>query len=209
MKKIKLKYVIIFVLIVIFVLLFLGIKNIYDSLNTEGVKTLMTIEKYGYTLNENDSPYFKELFEELKENLESDDIDEKAYAESISKLFTVDFYSLKYAVSKSDVGGLQFVYTDYQTTFKTKAKDTVYAYVESNVYGKRKQTLPNVKNVEIKNIEQKEYESEKEYNDELVKDEEAYYVDLEITYDKDLDYPEKVSLVIVHKDDKLEIVKMD
>ena len=71
------------------------------------------------------------------------------------------------------------------------------------------QELPNIKNVEVTNIEQKEYESELEYNDEIVKDEKAYYVDLKITYDKDLEYPDEISLVLAHVNDKLEIVKMD
>ncbi len=203
-KNKKFKYIFILVLIVLFILLFVGVKNIYDTLsNNTQVKTLMTIDKYGYTLNENDSPYFKKLFETLKENLESEKVDEEEYAKVMSQLFVTDFYSLKYAISKSDVGGLQFVYSDYQSSFTTKAKDTVYAYVKSNVYGKRKQELPNIKNVEIDNIEQKEYEGD------TISDDEAYYVDLKITYDQDLDYPEEVSLVLVHSNDKLEIVKMD
>ena len=203
-KNKKFKYIFILVLIVLFILLFVGVKNIYDTLsNNTQVKTLMTIDKYGYTLNENDSPYFKKLFETLKENLESEKVDEEEYAKVMSQLFVTDFYSLKYAISKSDVGGLQFVYSDYQSNFTTKAKDTVYAYVKSNVYGKRKQELPNIKNVEIDNIEQKEYEGD------TISDDEAYYVDLKITYDQDLDYPEEVSLVLVHSNDKLEIVKMD
>ena len=203
-KNKKFKYIFILVLIVLFILLFVGVKNIYDTLsNNTQVKTLMTIDKYGYTLNENDSPYFKKLFETLKENLESEKVDEEEYAKVMSQLFVTDFYSLKYAISKSDVGGLQFVYSDYQSSFTTKAKDTVYAYVKSNVYGKRKQELPNIKNIEIDNIEQKEYEGD------TISDDEAYYVDLKITYDQDLDYPEEVSLVLVHSNDKLEIVKMD
>ena len=203
-NKKKLKYIFILVLIVLFILLFIGIKNIYDTLsNNTQVKTLMTIDKYGYTLNENDSPYFKKLFESLKANLESDEPDEEEYAKVMSKLFVTDFYSLKYAISKSDVGGIQFVYSSYQSSFTTKAKDTVYAYVKSNVYGKRKQDLPNIKSIEIDNIEQKEYEGD------TISDDEAYYVDLKITYDQDLDYPEEVSLVLVHSNDKLEIVKMD
>ncbi len=203
-NKKKLKYIFILVLIVLFILLFVGIKDIYDTLsNNTQVKTLMTIDKYGYTLNENDSPYFKKLFESLKENLESDEPDEEEYAKVMSQLFVTDFYSLKYAISKSDVGGIQFVYSSYQSSFTTKAKDTVYAYVKSNVYGKRKQDLPNIKSIEIDNIEQKEYEGD------TISDDEAYYVDLKITYDQDLDYPEEVSLVLVHSNDKLEIVKMD
>lgn len=202
-RKLKLKHIFIIILVILFVLLFFCLKDIYSSLKQDSsVKTLSTIDEYGYVLNENDSPYFKELFEKLKNNLESDEIDEEEYAKSISKLFVVDFYSLKYSMSKSDVGGIQFVYTDYQSSFTTKAKDTVYAYVDSNIYGKRKQKLPNISKVSIKDIKQDKYQGKKEQDDD------AYFVDLEVEYDEDLEYPSEVSLVLIHKDNKLQIVEM-
>jgi len=199
----KIKYLFIGILIILFVLLFLGIKNIYTTIsNNNEVKTLSTIEKYNYTLNENDSPYFKELFEELKTCLESEELDEEMYATLLSKLFVVDFYSLEYAISKSDVGGIQFVYSEYQSNFVTKAKDTIYNYIESDIYGKREQELPNVTNVEV-SIDSDDYEGEKE------EDSKAYYAHLTLTYEEDLDYPNEVSLILIHKDNKLQIVKMD
>lgn len=202
MKKNKLKIVFIIILIALFVLLYICIKDIFNTLkSTNKVKTLMTIEKYNYTLNENDSPYYKKLFEELKETLESKKVDEKEYAELLSKLFVTDFYSLKYALSKSDVGGVQFVYTDYQNTFTKKAKDTIYAHIKSNIYGKRKQELPNVKKVEVKSIEKEDFEKG---NTTL----NGYHVKLKIEYDKDMDYPESVELSLVHNEDKLEIAEM-
>ena len=203
-KRFKLKYLFIIILVALLTFLFINIKSIYDSISNKGeVKTLMTIDGYGYTLNEYDSEYFKSLFSDLKKCLESDKVDEEEYAELLSKLFVTDFYSLKYAISKSDVGGIQFVYTDYQPSFTKKAKDTVYAYVKSNLYGKRNQELPNVKEVEVKSIEQESYKGDK------VQDKEAYTVELKITYEEDLDYPENVVLTLVHASDKLEIVKMD
>lgn len=201
-KKFKFVFIVIFTLLL--VMLFFCMKDIYLTLNANNeVKTLSTIDKYGYTLNENDSPYFKSLFEKLKTCLESDEVDEEEYAKLLSELFVVDFYSLDYSLSKSDIGGIQFVYSDYQSSFTSKAKDTIYSYVESNIYGKRNQELPNVKKVSVSNIEQKEYSGKKE------KDEKAYYVDLKIEYDKDLEYPEEVSLVLIHKNDKLQVVKMN
>ena len=203
-KRFKLKYLLLIILLVLFICLFIGIKDIYNSISNKGeVKTLMTIDKYGYTLNEYDSEYFKSLFEDLKKCLESDKVDEEEYAKLVSSLFVTDFYSLKHAISKSDIGGVQFVYTEYQPSFTKKAKDTVYAYVKSNLYGKRDQELPNVKEVEVKNIEQESYKGDK------VQDKEAYTVELKITYEEDLDYPEEVTLTLAHVSDKLEIVKMD
>lgn len=202
MKKLT-KFLLPVILIVLFVLLFFCLKDIYSSLKSDQtVKTLDSIENYNYTLNEHDSDYFKELFKELKDTLENEQLDEEKYASLVSQLFITDFYSLEKALSKSDIGGIQFVYDDYRETFTLKAKETVYAYVESNIYGKREQVLPNITNVEVVNIEQKEYSGEKE------EDEEAYYVDLEITYEEDLDYPTSCSLILIHHDNKLEIVDM-
>lgn len=202
MKKYT-KFLLPMILVVLFILLFFCLKDIYHSLKSDQtLKTLDSIENYNYTLNEQDSEYFEQLFKELKETLESEELDEEKYASLVSQLFVTDFYSLKYALSKSDIGGLQFVYDEYRDTFSLKAKETVYAYVESNIYGKREQELPNIINVEIVDIEQKEYRGEKET------DPEAYYVDLEITYEKDLNYPTNCSFILIHHDNKLEIVDM-
>ena len=191
-------------LVVLFILLFFCLKDIYQSLKKDTtVKTLDSIENYNYTLNENDSEYFKKEFKNLKKILESDSIVEEEYASALSKLFTIDFYSLNDAISKSDVGGIQFVYDEYRDSFLTKAKDTIYNYVESNLYGKRTQELPEVKEVEVTNIEKKEYDGEKEQDDE------AYYVDVTITYEKDLDYPTECAFIWIHHNNKLELVEME
>ena len=191
-------------LVVLFILLFFCLKDIYQSLKKDTtVKTLDSIENYNYTLNENDSEYFKKEFKNLKKILESDSIVEEEYASALSKLFTIDFYSLNDAISKSDVGGIQFVYDEYRDSFLTKAKDTIYNYVESNLYEKRTQELPEVKEVEVTNIEKKEYDGEKEQDDE------AYYVDVTITYEKDLDYPTECSFIWIHHNNKLELVEME
>ena len=191
-------------LVVLFILLFFCLKDIYQSLKKDTtVKTLDSIENYNYTLNENDSEYFKKEFKNLKKILESDSIVEEEYDSALSKLFTIDFYSLNDAISKSDVGGIQFVYDEYRDSFLTKAKDTIYNYVESNLYGKRTQELPEVKEVEVTNIEKKEYDGEKEQDDE------AYYVDVTITYEKDLDYPTECAFIWIHHNNKLELVEME
>lgn len=203
-KKLIFKIIFIIILIVLFIILGLCIKNIYNSLNKKTeVKTLSEIKNYDYIVNENDPPYFGEVFKKLKKCLEQDEIDEEEYAKLVSELFVIDFYSLNYSLSKSDIGGLQFVISDNRDSFTNKAKDTIYNYVESNIYGKRKQELPNVKEVEIISIKKSEYEGE------LYQDDEAYYVDLNISYEKDLEYPTEVSIVLIHNNNKLEIVKVD
>ena len=148
-------------------------------------------------------PVSVQLFNSLKDLLGNDDYDEEEYALLISKLFLTDFYDLNNKVMKSDVGGTQFVYSEYRSDFELGAIDSVYKYVQSNVYGDRKQELPIVKSIEKVDI----YTDSFEYNYDI--DYDAYYVTLNINYDVDLGYPSQVKLVLIHNDNKLEIAKME
>ena len=206
-KKHKFKTIMTIIFIILFIALSFGLKDIISVLRNNSaseVAILDTIKEYNYTLDENDSAYFKKEFKNLKKELASKKVDEKKYAELVSKLFVIDFFSLNSAINKNDVGGKQFVYTDYQDSFLKFAKDGIYKYVENNIYGERKQTLSSVKLVEIDEVKQ-----DKVTFKNGVTDEEAYLVTLTITYDKDLEYQNKASLTLVHNDKKLEIAKMD
>ena len=205
--KLKFKTVMIFVFIILIIGLCFCIKDIIGVLKNNGaseVEVLSEIKNYGYTLNENDSEYFKEKFMLLKTELDKKEIDEEKYASLISELFVIDFYSLNSSLNKNDVGGIQFVYTDYQADFVKFAKDGIYKYVENNIYGNRKQELPIVTETEVKSIEQ-----DKVTFDNNVGDTKAYYVDILITYKKDLEYSKEAKLVVIHKDNKLEIAKLN
>ena len=204
-RKIKFSKILVFVvLIIILVVCFCIFKNRRSEKNVSApVEVVDSIDNFDYQLNDNETKYHIDLFNDLKKLLSEDDYDEEEYAKLISKLFLSDFYDLDSKVMKSDVGGTQFVYYDYRSDFELGAVDSVYKYVESNVYGDRKQVLPSVKNVEVVSIEQKSFE----YGDDI--DFDAYYVTLKINYAKDLNYPTDVLLVLIHNDDKLEIAKME
>ncbi len=204
-RRIKTWPIIILLVFICFVILLLCLKDIYQSLksgNLSQVEILSTIEKYGYTLNENDSEYVEKKFKELKKELEQENPDEEAYAALMSQVFVADFYSLKQAINKNDIGGTQFVYENYQQDFIQSAKTGVYAYVENNIYGTRTQELPMVSEVEVTGIEQTEY------NGDTISDDEAYGVELFLTYEEELGYPTHVTLTIAHINNKLQIVKM-
>lgn len=210
-KKRKFKFKFKTIMIFIFILLIIGlcfcIKDIIGVLKSNGaseVEVLSEIKDYNYTLNENDLEYFKEKFMLLKTELDKKEMDEEKYASLISELFVIDFYSLNASLNKNDVGGIQFIYTDYQADFVKFAKEGIYKYVENNIYGNRKQELPIVIETEVKSIEQ-----DKASFDNKVEDTKAYYVDVLITYKKDLEYSKEAKLVIIHKDNKLEIAKLD
>lgn len=206
-KKISFKVV----MICVFILLFIGLafcaKDIIKLIKNNNLKeaeVISEIKDYEYTLNENDSEYFKEKFMLLKKELEKEEVDEESYASLISELFAIDFYSLDSSINKNDVGGVQFVYDDYKEDFVKFAKDSIYKYVENNIYKDRKQELPLVLSTEVKSIEQ-----ENVTFDNDVEDSKAYKVNIILTYEKDLGYPTDISLVIIHKDKKLEIAKLD
>ena len=169
----------------------------------EPVKVVDTLEEYGYTLNENETSYYKSLFNELKEELMKDEVDEETYAKVVSKLFIADFFDLNSKITKNDIGGTQFVYSSYQPDFQKYATEGMYKYVESNLYGDRKQELPVVKNVEVTSLKEESYS----YLDS--KDNHAYIIDVMIEYEKDLGYQTSFTLTLIHTNKKLEIVKLE
>ena len=207
-KKRKLNYKRLLILVVVLVFcgigIFVGGQKLFSSKKKQQpVKVVDHLEEYGYTLNDNETSYYKDLFQSLKEELNKDSVDEEVYARLISQLFCADFFNLDNKITNSDIGGTQFVYEDYQEDFEKYAKSTMYHSIESNIYGDRKQELPVVSNVEVVNLETGGFDYLEETDDN------AYFLDLKITYQEDLGYQEDVSLVLVHVDQKLEIVEME
>lgn len=209
MKKRKIKFNLILGIIVVILILIMAycVFDIFNSMKSkepEEVEILDKIEGYKYELNENDSEYFHTLFQKLKTTLEAEELNEEEYASLVSQLFITDFYSLDCSLNKNDIGGTQFVYTGYQNDFISKAKTTVYNYVENNIYGTREQSLPKVKEVIINSVETKPYSF-----GESIKDENAYVVSLAISYEVELEYPTEVTLVLIHNEGQLEVAKMN
>ena len=145
------------------------------------------------------------MFGELKEILSKDKVDEEAYAKKISEMFVYDFYSLDDKLAKTDIGGVDFVYSGVMENFLTNAQDTYYKYVESNIYGNRNQKLPIVNEIEVKNVENKAFA----YGDK--NDENAFYVQVNWSYTDELfsDYQTNAELVFIHDDIKLSLVQVD
>ena len=165
--------------------------------------TVLTEKKeYGYTLKSNKSKSYKKEFNNLAELLKKDKVDEEEYAKELTKLFVLDFYTLSDKVANTDVGGTDFVHTDAKNNFLEKAEDTIYKYVENNMYGGRKQDLPTVKEVKIDNVENTSFTIDK------VTDDKAYQVTASWTYDSENDYQNKAIFTFVHEDKKLSLVEM-
>lgn len=192
MKINTLNKIITILIVISFMILVFLIGNIIKDLTNKvkETETLDTIDNYSYVLTDSDTDYYKEQFKELKKILQAEEVNEEEYAKTISKLFLIDFYSLASSINKNDVGGSQYVEEAYRDTFIRKAKDTIYANVENNIYGDRKQELPNVTQVEITRI---------------TKTKTGYETQASITYDKELGYAKEVILTLTKKENILEI----
>ena len=167
-------------------------------------KIVGKIPKYGYVLKETKTETYKKMFNELKEILEADKVDEEAYAKKITEMFIYDFYSLDDKAAKTDVGGTDFVYSNVLENFLLNAEDTYYKYVESNIYNNRNQALPEVGDITISAVEKKPFK----YGN--VTDDLAYYVTVSWEYTKEdfSNYQKEANLIFVHDGIKLVLVEL-
>lgn len=203
-KGIKRFLYVLFILIVIaFIVYYLFFTD--GKKKTSKVKVLNEIKEYGYKLNDSKNDVYKKLFSDLKSTLKKEEVDEEEYVKIISKMFIVDFYSLDDKLAKTDVGGTDFVHSDAMVDFLEKAQDTMYKYVESNIYGDRTQSLPSVSDVEIKSVEQEAFTYKENVDDK------AYVVDVSWKYtdtSSSNGYQDSATLVFVHEDKKLSLVEL-
>ena len=203
-KKISVRKIVIFSIYILFILLIIiGIVKILTKDKPKNVQVVDSIDNYGYTLNDNATSYYKQTFNELSDLLSNESIDEKSYAQLVSKLFISDLYTLDNKLNKNDIGGMQFVYKDFVDDFSSYSKSTIYKYVENNMYNDRTQDLPVVTNVIINSVNNDDFK----YNDKFF--ENSYYIDLTLEYETDLGYPTNINLVLVKNNNKIEVAKME
>lgn len=209
-RKIKKDNIFILILVIVLVALIISLVFMAKGIlkkekgNVQETQIVDKMDDYGYYLTDHNTKYYNELYEELKQTLAENPVDEEKYAKLVAQLFTVDFYDLNSKLSKSDVGGTQFIAGDYKDVFIKTANDIngIYYYVKSDLYGERKQELPVVVNVEVVSLKNTSFKYDK------INDDKAYTIDINLTYEKDLGYQKSVSLTIVHNDKKLEIVEV-
>src|SRR5574344_2313169 len=148
-----------------------------QPVNTAVVKD--TIEKYGYTLNDDVTDYYQQEFDLLKDMAQDSTKTDEDIAKQVAKLFVIDLYSIDYKINKYEVTSSQYFYSDKQDMHKQKVIDKLYNLVEDNAYADRKQDLPEVSDVTIIKTTKGTYKlGEKEVT--------SYIVNLNINYVKDL-----------------------
>ena len=189
-------------IIVLIITTIMGLFYYNNRKKLQVITIVSSIDEYGYYLESNASDIYKKYYEELSLELKKEEINEENYLSLISKLFVIDFYTLNNKITNKNIGGIQFIHSNLRDSFISSSSTTVYKYVKSNLYGNRKQKLPEVNKVEVEKINKIKYEK-KEYKDNL-----GYEVVIKVGYVNDYDYPDEVILTIIHDDNKLAIVEI-
>lgn len=168
----------------------------------EKVPNRKEIVGYGIYLRETDSDLYRQEYDILKKNLESNEINYDEYASSVAKLFIIDLYTIKNKINKYDIGGIDFVYPNSLENYKTNVTDTIYKYVEDNSNNNRDQQLPVVSDVLIEETKKEKFlinEDKKEYD--------AYSFKLKWNYVQDFGYDASGEVKVVNKNDKMYVVE--
>lgn len=158
-KKVKLLIIVLVTILLVVGIAIIAVK-VADKQNepkVKEVKVLKSIKEYGYELTENKPEKYKKMFKELEDILRKDTVSDEEYVKKAAEMFVYDFYSLEDKTAKTDVGGVNFVLPEALPNFLANAEDTYYKYVESNLYGERKQILPIVDTVTLVSTTPTEY----------------------------------------------------
>lgn len=166
-----------------------------DSQKTNVVEE---ISKYGYTLDDRDTVYMISVFNELKTELNSKEVNYEKYAELLSKLYVIDLYTINNKTSKYDVGSFEYVHPDGVDNFKLQVGDTLYKYLGTL----NKDEKPEVINTTVSNIETDKYE----YKD---KSYDAYKLHITWEYKTDLEYDTEANVILMKDNNKLYVVEFN
>lgn len=196
-KRIRIVIIVVLVVLIIALSVFLVMhfkKPKVETKNPIEITILSNLEKYGYTLKDTDSAYYKSEFESLETLLKGDTVDSKEYATKVARLFTIDLYSLSTKVNKYDIGGVEFCYKSKKEEYEKKVMDTLYETLQDNTFGDRNQILPEIKSVDTISVEDTKYK----LGDKIV---DGYLVKLKMTYVNDLKYDDEASVVVCKEED--------
>ena len=147
-----------------------------------------------YILYKRDSSLYKENFEKLRTILETSPVDNKKYAETIVKLFVIDFYTLDNKNDNTDIGGLQYVHSNLKDNLVLNASSTMYKYIKTT------KELPKVKSITSVDTRETTYKiNDKDYS--------AYAITINWEYDKDLGYEKQGTFIVVNDNGNLSMVE--
>ena len=190
--------------VLLVIVISLGVLKIFFNKDEELKKeanvsnVISNITDYGYTLDDRDTDYMKDTFHELEDILSASEVDYHLYADTLAKLFVIDFYTLDNKINKYDVGSLEYILSSKVDMFRQKAVDTIYRDILDNTYRDRIQDLPEITNVTVLNTEDVTFTlNEEEVN--------AIKVTMNYEYKEDLGYDTEGTIYFVRNAQKLEV----
>lgn len=202
-KKYKRILIIILIVVLLAIISFVIYKILLNNKTEEEIVNVVdSISEYGYNLDDRDTELMKSTYEELKNILNSDEIDYELYASALARLFVIDLFTMDNKINKYDVGGSEYVYPDALENFKLNVEDTLYKHMENNSSGKRKQDLPEVSSIEVLSNETDEYTIGENSFD-------SYIVNLSWQYVSDLGYDNNALITLINLDNKLYVVEYE
>ena len=202
-KKYKRILIIILIVVLLAIISFVIYKILLNNKTEEEVVNVVdSISEYGYNLDDRDTELMKSVYEELKNILNSDEIDYELYASALARLFVIDLFTMDNKINKYDGGGSEYVYPDALENFKLNVEDTLYKHMENNSSGKRKQDLPEVSSIEVLSNETDEYTIGENSFD-------SYIVNLSWQYVSDLGYDNNALITLINLDNKLYVVEYE
>ncbi len=201
-RKTKIKFVfkLVLLLMVVASVIFLSFK-FFSKPIVDAPKVVDSIEEFMYTLDDRDTALMKETYNELKTVLKSDTINYEEYAKVLTKMFIIDLFTIDNKANKYDVGGSEYVYPSAVANYKMNAMDTLYKLVNNYTDGKRKQELPVVKSIEVKDIKKGTFTIGED------KELDSFDIELSWEYEKDLGYDKTGVVTTVLEDDKVYVVQ--
>lgn len=172
--------------------------NVIDDF--EEVRVVSKFDDYSYFLD-SDLTLYKKYYRDLKNILTQDNILENEYVICIARLFIIDFYTLSDKITNQDIGGVQFIHSNYQDKFIEAAKLTFYKNLQNNLYGDRNQEVPIVTDIIINDLNNTMYNYE-----DIVVDNNAYNLKCTVKFENGNE--KIIQLKIVHEGIRLSIVEI-
>ena len=128
-KRKKLALICIIFLLIIAIIIGVIVYNSFFKKNNKKTVVVKEISEYGYKLEKRDTKLMADTFNELDKILSAEDIDYQKYAETLSKLFVIDLYTISNKVDTYDVGGVEYIYPDDVEEYKYNVMGTIYNYI--------------------------------------------------------------------------------
>ena len=116
------------------------------TIKNENIVTTMD-----YRLRDNATEYQKEIFSQLKDVLESEEVDDQMAVELIAKNYIADFYTFTNKAGQYDIGGMYYWYSeeDAKINIYQAARDGFYKYVSNYITDYGAENLIEVEDIQI------------------------------------------------------------